>query len=201
MIDARTQEPRPFFEYFEFAASGALQQVASVPLVHPGVTQAPGTPLPATIPIQEIAAVRINMQSTNGRPGNRKMTRDLTRLVHLPNVGRYRAQTCGADPVLGGGLSPAVEAGPPLAVRLTWPPSPDEMDGERDVTMYVIWRRETTDPEWRTPLVNIAPSGDNPYTFVDASVESGRSYMYGLQAQDCSPALSAMSIVGPVAVP
>jgi hypothetical protein len=85
-------------------------------------------------------------------------------------------------------------------VTITWTRSSDEASGEKDVERYAIFRRLSSAAAFGDPITSI-PAGQTNYSFVDASVITGNTYIYGIAAQDCSPNLSGVSASVAVTVP
>jgi type II secretory pathway pseudopilin PulG len=195
----------PFFSYLrEIDGSGELQVVADslLPLYH----QAPlhlalADTGQASWP-DSIRAVQVTIGGTNGLGGDRERQVETERLIPLPNAGQEVLSTCGSVPLLGVGLGVAADtlgSGEPV-IELTWNPATDESGGEEDVVRYVIWRKESGQPDWGDAYLAI-PAGDSSYTYVDAAVESGKVYQFALAAQDCTPSLSTLTASSLVAVP
>lgn len=198
----------PFFQYYrQVTAVGGLTSIqpvpnASLPLRHSvKIHLAPGDTA-GLAAIDSLRGVRVTLLSTNGKIGTEERTREISRLVRLPNAGIASRKTCGDEPLPVTGLvaSPTVLGTGQPAVNLTWPQALDEGSGEQDVVRYVIWRRLASNPSWGDPYLSI-PSGNPTYAYQDAAVTSGDNLMYAVAAQDCTPQLSTMNIAGPVAVP
>jgi hypothetical protein len=151
--------------------------------------------------VDSLRGVELNFTVTNGKSGTDERTLSLSRTIRFPNAGLAVRRTCGDAPILGVGLAAAglVIGGNP-AVQLTWSPATDEQAGEKDVELYVIWRRVLGDPEWGTPYLSI-PAGQASYIYQDVDVTSGTTYEYALAAQDCTPLASVLTQSAPVLVP
>jgi prepilin-type N-terminal cleavage/methylation domain-containing protein len=152
--------------------------------------------------IDSVRAVRLALTVTNGLTETAERRRSLARLIHLVNGGLAARKTCGDAPLLGTGLTASVTtlgAGAPV-VMLGWNAATDEFGGETDVERYVIWRRRASEPVFTDPYLSI-PAGNPTYSYTDAAVASGESYVYALAAQDCTPSLSPRVTIGPVSVP
>ena len=153
--------------------------------------------------IDSLRGVRITITATNGLTGTEERRRTISRTIRLPNAGLVNRANCGDEPMYGGGLSAAVGGvlGAPF-IRLTWNPATDENSGEKDVVRYVIWRRRVTDPPFNEmdPYVSI-PGGVPSYEYIDEDVFSGDQFWYAVAAQDCTPSLSSLTMVGPILIP
>jgi prepilin-type N-terminal cleavage/methylation domain-containing protein len=148
--------------------------------------------------IDGVRAVRLALTVTNGLTETAERRRALSRLIHLVNGGLAARKTCGDAPLLGTGLTASVAT--PQVVVLGWNAATDEFGGETDVERYVIWRRRAAEPVFTDPYLSI-PAGNPTYSYTDAAVASGESYVYALAAQDCTPSLSTRATIGPVSVP
>lgn len=192
----------PFFRYYKESSAGVDSILPGfLPLFHSEPTHGSPSDTGAVALIDSIRAVRVTLTATNGKVGDQERTAVLTRLIRLPNVGFGTLETCGSPPILGGGISAALVTldGAP-AVNLTWGRATDEGGGENDVVRYVLYRRLASETSWDEPYLSI-PAGETNYTYVDADVEPGESYLYALAAQDCTPTLSTLSSSVPVTIP
>lgn len=192
----------PFFRYFRDTDSGVDSlSPDTLPLFHSLPTHGSPADTGVVALIDSIRAVRVTLTATNGREGEEERTTFLTRLIPLPNVGFGTLETCGSPPILGGGLTATVvtASGAP-AVKLDWGRATDEGGGEGDVVRYVLYRRLSTESAYDEPYLSI-PAGETNYTYTDADVEPGESYLYALAAQDCTPTLSSLSSSVSVAIP
>jgi hypothetical protein len=152
--------------------------------------------------IDSVRVVQVSLTVTNGLTGTTERKRAVSRYIRLPNVGLASKQTCGDDPILGTALTATWNATPPGGVDLAWNAAVDELGGERDVTRYVIFRKLATDPLWGDPYLSIPPTGTTPYLYTDrADMISGKSYIYGLAAQDCTPSNSSVASSLTVTIP
>jgi prepilin-type N-terminal cleavage/methylation domain-containing protein len=153
--------------------------------------------------VDSLRGVRITLTATNGLTGAEERRRTITRTIRLPNAGLVNRANCGDEPFSGIVFNAAVVIlGGDPQVQLTWNPAIDENSGEKDVVRYVIWRRRVTDPPFTDmdPYVSL-PAGALTYGFQDQDVVSGDAFQYAVAAQDCTPSLSSLTIVGWVNVP
>ena len=198
----------PFFEYFwlktPLSAPAYIEQVpaAAIPLMHSVPVHGSAADTGVAARIDSVRAVQVNFTTTNGLTGTEERLRSVTRLIRIPNAGLAVRRSCGDEPILGatlnaGGVTTGL--GEP-AVNLSWAQAVDESGGEGDVTRYVVWRRESSNPDWGDPYLSI-PAGQANYTYQDQAVSSGDRYFYALAAQDCTPSLSSQSISALVVVP
>ncbi len=194
----------PFFQYYWQTVVGGVVSVAQVPNA--------SLPWRHTIPIHlaladsglaaridSVRAVQVNFTVTNGLTGTAERKRALSRFIRLPNVGLANRQTCGDAPQLGTALTATLNG---AAVDLRWNAAIDETAGEKDVTRYVLWRRLSTDLTWGDPYLSIPPAGTATYLYTDnAGLVSGKTYIYGLAAQDCTPTNSSLTQSLTVTIP
>ena len=195
----------PFFQYYEQvinAGTPTIQQVPNgiLPEQHTSpIHLAIGDTLPFSR-IDNVRAVLVSFSVTNGLSGSSERRRPLSRYIRLPNVGLTTKQTCGDPPILGTGIT-AVWNPATTGVDLTWGAAVDELAGERDVVRYVVWRRSVSDSGWGDPFLSFPPTGKPPYAYSDHDVTSGSKYIYGLAAQDCTPANSNLVASAEVDIP
>lgn len=193
---------RPFFRYYRVQGTAVtLVPSAWLPLAHLRAIHLSPTDTGTAGRIDLIRAVEVNYAVSNGLDGARERTYPITFQVALPNMGMARLRSCGDVPLLQQALIAAVDvsSGAPQVV-LTWAPATDEAQGERDVSLYVLWRRLAGAADWGDPYLSL-PAGNTSYLYADAAVTPGASYEYALAAQDCTPALSAMATSATVIIP
>ena len=195
----------PFFQYYWqviVAGSPAIQQVPndSLPFWHNVPLHLSLADVGPAARIDSVRAVLVSFSVTNGLSGSSERRRPLSRYIRLPNVGLSTRHTCGDPPILGTGIS-AVWNPATSGVDLTWNAAVDELSGERDVVRYVIWRRAISDSAWGDPFLSFPPTGLPSYLYTDRDVTSGSKYLYGLAAQDCTPANSNLVASAEVDIP
>lgn len=195
----------PFLRYHRLLspASGAAAIVpAAAPLAHTEPIHLALSDTGSAAVIDSVRAVEINIVGTNGLVGRAERRRQLRRVVRLPNAGLAVRRICGDEPLLGTTLTAAVITGPSgqPAVQLSWGAATDETGGEGDVVRYVLWRRLQGAADWGEPFLSI-PAGNAMYVYEDGTVNRGDTYVYGLAAQDCTPALSSLAQSGATMIP
>ncbi len=195
----------PFFQYYAqviVAGSPTIQQVPNgiLPLSHSVPIHLAIADTGAAARIDSVRAVLVSFSVTNGLSGSSERRRPLSRYIRLPNVGLSTKQTCGDPPILGTGIA-AVWNPATTGVDLTWNAAVDELSGERDVVRYVIWRKTISDSSWGDPFLSFPPAGTPSYVYTDRDVTSGSKYLYGLAAQDCTPANSNLVASAEVDIP
>lgn len=190
------REGEPFFAYLRHGMD-ANDNLTLLPVADSLM------PLSFQAPVSDsIRAIRVNLRATNGLSGDKEREVELSRLIDLPNAGFGQLNTCGSAPLLGSALTatPVTLAGGDDAIQLSWTAATDETQGEKDVVRYVIWRRQVGATDWGDPYRAI-PSGQGAYTFDDDAADPVVVYEYALAAQDCTPAVSTLSVSNPVFIP
>ena len=141
-----------------------------------------------------VRAVRMNYRISNGLQGIDERSRTISTVIEVPNNGVRMPDVCGRAPFPPGAFA-AVDAGDGSGrVTLTWNRSADQDAGEDDVRQYIIWRRLSSSPLFAQPLlVTAAGTGVANYSTEFTDQVPGSSYVFGIAAQDCTPALSSIS--------
>jgi len=187
----------PFFTYYRNSVVSGVTVLASVPAAQ--IPLAHSVPVHLALAdtaqfarIDSVKGVQVSFTVSNGSTGTAERKRTIQRLIRLPNAGLRNKKICGDEPQLGAVGFNAVRVLLPnglSAVNLTWNPATDENSGEKDVVLYVIWRRLDTDLDWGEPYLSL-PAGSPSYFYQDADVEPATNYVYALAAQDCTPRTS-----------
>lgn len=179
-----------FFHYYKSSNTGALTMIpaASLPLYWDAVSR-----------IQDSISV-VEMRVAGLYRDVRRST-DVTRTIYhrtaLLNYGKLKVAICGDPPISPTGVTATQVLDSMSAIvkiRVTWTASISESSGEADVGLYVVQRRPTSGTDWE-PLQNVVAQGLASYSFDDYAFVSG-SWIYGVFAQDCSPANSAVAAAG-----
>lgn len=190
----------PFFRYFKLNATGALVEIAqsTLPRRHlPGWHGAPAdTGVNALV--DSIVLVRVKFTAVHRDPRHPDATRVEERTIRITNAGLVRASTCGDAPLAATGLVGVADATP--QVTLTWTKSTDESAGEKDVEQYAIYRRDPGTAAFAEPFASVAAGAPFP-SFVDSDVKPGESWIYGVAALDCTPALSPVVTTPTLIIP
>jgi prepilin-type N-terminal cleavage/methylation domain-containing protein len=176
----------PFFQYYKLVTN-PVTGLQSLTLVTPGELPASYT---STLMIDSIRAVQVTYRVTNGDTGSAQRIQSFSLTSALPNLVSPELETCGNSPQ----PVPSVTAdtGGTFgmdSVVVSWPPSPDEWGGERDIMRYIVWRRLATDSTWNAPFTS-EPNGQLSYTFVDLTAPDTIGVEYAVSAQDCTPSFS-----------
>lgn len=196
---------RAFFQYLRLKASADSLVVDSVrasslPLTHRASIHAAPGDTGSFATIDSVRAVRIDVASTNGETGDAERRQDLAYTVWMRNLGQAPQTMCGSAPIFGSAVTAtaATQDGKPV-IEVQWSAATDESGGEKDIIRYVVWRRVVGGSDG-DPFLSI-PAGLSLYTYDDATVQSGTSYVYSVAAQDCTPAISSIVESSAVTVP
>ena len=133
-------------------------------------------------------------------------TRTLNLRIKLMNAGLIHHITCGNAPIAITSLTANVTAAngtttPQTYVTLTWNAATDDNGtGEKDVERYAIYRRLSTQTNFDQPIGSIV-AGHASYSFQDSDVQTGQVWVYGVSAQDCTPASSSIVTASSVTIP
>jgi prepilin-type N-terminal cleavage/methylation domain-containing protein len=194
----------PFFRYYRHinpvSGSQRMDTVPAswLPLRHTAPIHGSATDTGVLARVDSVRAIDVAFQTSDNLPAPYTRTYSLSRTVALPNAGKEIRKTCGDGPLLQGSVNftlvdTVVATKRQLALK--WQPSVDEYSGEQDVQRYVIWRDTVLFAMGvvRDPFLSVA-AGDTAYLYLDATVDTTKTYFYALAAQDCTPSLSNLSI-------
>ena len=195
---------QPFFRYFRTDSVGRPDSVrtATLPLIHTaslhGAVEDTGRS--ALTDSIRIVRVRISGLYKNRLPDG--TTEDVIRTVessiNLLNAGMIQRTTCGDAPI-GTGINAVNLVGGAPRISLTWSSSVDQNVGEKDVERYALFKHRAAEPDWGEPFLSF-PANLTSYSYVDNALSAGEQWQYGIMAQDCSPANSALSVSAVVTV-
>jgi Tfp pilus assembly protein PilW len=191
------------FQYFTSDTLGNVTPVAAtkLPLVHTVAIDGATADTGKVALVDSIVAVRLKFRvNVHDRHGG-TTTREAAVMIRILNAGMPHATTCG-DPPLG--ITPTAVASDPADsvphATITWPASLDEAAGEKSVERYMLFRRPSSATAFTESFASV-PAGLTTYSYVDANVQSGDSWVYGVAAQDCTPTNSAIGVTGAVIIP
>jgi hypothetical protein len=195
------------FQYFAGDTLGALSPVASskLPLIHRAAMHGAVNDTGRFALVDSVRTVRVRMTTVYHDPRSGDALRRLDVTIKLMNSGMMRRSTCGETPV---GVTPvavatAANAGLGIAspyVTVTWNHALDDGAGEHDVERYAIYRRTPAQTLFNEPFTSV-PAGATSYSFRDTDVASGQTWIYGVAAQDCTPASSAVGQSSTIVIP
>lgn len=184
-----------FFRYSRATSTGAL---ASIPVGSLPIDWQDTTRLADSVRVVEI---RVSTLFADARTGG-EIVQTSYGSTRLLNAGLLQQRTCGTSPLPPRSVTATLQLdvnGVPTSIRSEWNASLEEGGGERDVSVYVVQRRPSSGTEWST-LRNVPANGDASYAYEDFTLASG-SWVYGVFAQDCSPANSPVVAAAAVVVP
>jgi type II secretory pathway pseudopilin PulG len=187
---------QPFFRYTRVNSSGQVVAIA-----------------PASLPIYWDAtggiadSIRTVTVDVNGVYRGRNLKNDTVSFkrrvnsqTSLMNIGLAQRGSCGDLPLNPGTpVATIIWAPGPVKdhIELTWTASADEAGGEKDVERYAVFRRPITQALFDEPIAVIGKGSVN-YSFDDFDLQPGTTFVYGVAAQDCSPANSTILVSNPV---
>jgi len=192
------------FQYFKRDSAGVSTAIspALLPLYHAATIHGSAADTGRSALTDSIKTVRLRMTAMYRDRNGVQIIRRIDMTIQLMNAGLVRRTDCGEPPI---GVTPtatlgtnAVTGGPIITVA--WTRSTDEATGEKDVERYTIFRRASAVSAFTEPIASI-PAGSATYTFKDANVASGDSWIYGVAAQDCTPNSSSIGATSTVIVP
>ncbi|HEU4989411.1 MAG TPA: hypothetical protein VFT41_06495 [Gemmatimonadaceae bacterium] len=192
------------FQYFTSDTLGNLSPVpdAKLPLYHAAAVHGSPADTGRYALVDSIRTVRVRLAAVYHDPRQGDVIRRIESTIRILNAGLINRVTCG-DPPLGASAvaaTPSPVGAPAPYVTITWNASVDETSGEKDVERYALYRRPDSVAAFDQPFSSI-PAGLATYTFTDDNVQSGDHWIYGVSAQDCTPANSPIATTGTVIVP
>lgn len=191
------------FQYFRVTAADTLAAVptSSLPLYHYAAAHGSSADTGSYALIDSIRSVRVSLKAVYHDPRAGDVLRTLKMTFRLLNAGLTPRSSCGQAP---SGVTPAATTSTAGAtapfVKLTWSAAADDGAGENDIYRYVIYRRAATATAFTQPY-SAVPAGSSTYTFTDNAVTHGDQWVYGVSAQDCTPASSGIVSTATVTVP
>jgi prepilin-type N-terminal cleavage/methylation domain-containing protein len=191
------------FQYFTSDTLGNLSAVtnAQLPLYHKAMVHGSAADTGKYARIDSIRMVTVRLSTVYHDPKTGDVTRRLQTTIRILNAGLINRTTCG-DPPLGVSVTatPSALGAPSPYVTVQWGASTDETGGEKDVERYALYRRPDSVAAFGEPFSSI-PAGSATYSFTDNNVLSGDHWIYGVSAQDCTPANSPIATTGTIIVP
>lgn len=186
-----------FFQYFTYdSATSRLDSIptADLPLFHSAAIHGSAADTGSAARVDLIRDVRVYVSGVYRDPRTNAATvRTVVGSTNIVNAGMLHHDQCGDPPASVTNTAVTYYAAPPAVqayVEVSWNASPDQDTGEKDVARYMIFRRATGSSQWGSPIGSLAASRAD-YTY-DVSADSG-SWDYGVVAQDCTPANSALT--------
>jgi hypothetical protein len=191
------------FQYFTSDTLGNLSAVTNtqLPLYHKAMVHGSAADTGKYARIDSVRMVTVRLSTVYHDPKTGDVTRRLQTTIRILNAGLINRTTCG-DPPLGVSVTatPSALGATSPYVTVQWGASTDEAGGEKDVERYALYRRPDSVAAFGEPFSSI-PAGSATYSFTDNNVLSGDHWIYGVSAQDCTPANSPIATTGTIIVP
>lgn len=194
------------FQYWKADTSGTLTRVsgALLPINHSAAMHGSTADTSRSALTDSIKQMRVTFKSIYHDPKtNVDVMRTVSQTIHLMNAMLIHRSTCGQPPL---GVSPtavATAAGPgnpQTSVTISWAASTDEAHGEKDIERYALYRRLAAVTTFDEPFASV-PAGSTSYSFTDTDVVTGQQWVYGVAAQDCTPASSPIGSTTTITIP
>ena len=200
--DAR--DTMPFFTYYKTDTLNRLIPIpkSKFPIYH-GIIHGAVDDTGKAALTDSIRAVRIHFVTATRDPRTgQDALRTVETLVRLMNSGLLSRSSCGQPPYAPTNVvATSSAAGAAVkSVVVTWTASVDDAGGERDIERYAIFRRLATQTVFGDPISSIPGAKTATYSYSDLGVVANGQYIYGVAAQDCSPALSPATAAAAVTV-
>ncbi|MBM4194332.1 MAG: hypothetical protein FJ202_08150 [Gemmatimonadetes bacterium] len=183
------------FRYWKTDASGNITQIpqASLPIYYDNATK-------------QADSIRIVTMRLATLYRDARQQKDVVRTMYsntrLLNAGMLQQRTCGTEP-LGPNSVTATQVydvdSVLIKITVGWNKSLEEAGGEKDVAAYLIMRRPSAGTDWEV-IGNLVANNSASYTYDDVAFRSG-GWVYGVVAQDCSPANSPVGAAAAVTNP
>jgi type II secretory pathway component PulJ len=191
-----------FFQYMKPNSVGGLDSIraARLPLFHSAPTHGSPADTASSALTDSIRVVRMTVTGLYNDPDKGPIMKTVVSSTKLLNAGMSRSTVCGDLPiaVTTATAFPFGPLGHPTKVTVGWIKSLDQDAGEKDVERYMVFKKLAASSDWGNPIADIAASQDT-YTLDDTTLPSGL-WTYGIIAQDCSPANSAVTSTNTVNV-
>ncbi len=181
------------FTYF-YSPTDSIAPV-KLPLVHtiPIHGSAGDTGIVASRLVDSVRFVRVHFEGEFYDPKTQtSVIRKIESFIHISNAGLKNHKMCGDPPVAPAAVTAVATNIPIPQVTITWARNTDELGGEKDVERYALFKRADTTAAFSEPFRSVVAGGSATYTFVDYDVKSGDRLIYGLAAEDCTPAMSSV---------
>lgn len=190
------------FKYFVLdTTTGVLDSLraSSLPLYHTAPIHGSPADTGASALTDKIRMVTVDLYGTITDPDSHQpVRRHIAGDVRLLNAGLLRHSTCGQPPIPVS--LTATIAADKKSIILSWNPSVDDGTGEKDVERYMIFRRSADSTSYGEAYTSIA-AGATSYTYFDVNIKPNDHWVYGVAAEDCTPASSPLAEADPGVVP
>lgn len=191
----------PLFTYYKPDNTGNLVAIPTtkLPLYHAAAQHGLPSDTGQNAWVDSIRMVTVRVAGVYADPQKGPVIRVVQTSTQLLNAGMLHSTICGQAPIAPTGFTAVYDSGPPPNVTLTWSESLDQDAGEKDVERYLVFRRASSSSTWDDAITSVAASSPT-YSIQDVDPPSG-TWVYGLAAQDCSPANSSIVTAGAVTIP
>lgn len=184
-----------FFQYMKPNGLGGLDSIraSKLPIFHSAPIHGSPADTASSALTDSIRVVRMTVTGLYNDPDKGAIMKTVVSSTKLLNAGMSRSTVCGDKPiaVTTATATPVGPLGHPTKVTIAWTKSLDQDAGEKDVARYMVFKKASASPDWGSPIADIAASQNN-YTLDDTTMPVG-TWTYGIIAQDCSPANSAVT--------
>lgn len=193
------EDDQPVFSYERLDGDGKLTTIptADLPLYHSAPTHGSAADTGTYASVDSIRVVNVRLTGQFVERDGRVITRTVSGATRLLNAGMIRNSVCGETPLAPGSAAASYEADSGM-VWVSWNASADQDAAEKDVARYVIYKREASAGSWGVPIGSI-PAASASYVFPDSNLQPG-DWVYGIVAQDCTPANSPMAVTAAVSI-
>jgi prepilin-type N-terminal cleavage/methylation domain-containing protein len=185
-----------FFQYMKPNSAGGLDSIraSALPIYHSAPVHGSPADTGSSALTDSIRVVRMTVTGLYNDPDKGAIMKTVVSSTKLLNAGMSRSTVCGDVPIAVASASaiafPFLSAHP-TKVTIAWTKSLDQDAGEKDIGRYMVFKKSTASSDWGSPIADVAAS-QNTYTLDDTTLPAG-SWVYGIIAQDCSPANSSVT--------
>jgi len=184
---------QPAFRYFKADSLGGLMEIPSsvLPLRHSALQHENAADTGRAALIDSIRLVRVRMIGRYRDARGAEVRDTVEHSIRIANAGLLHFAACGEKPAAPSAVEgrARVRSGQPY-VEVEWRASGDERAGEKDVERYVIYRRPKGAQQFGEPIASVLAARFTTYAHRDIDVRPGEEWIYGVAAQDCTPAIS-----------
>ncbi|MEO8333753.1 MAG: prepilin-type N-terminal cleavage/methylation domain-containing protein [bacterium] len=204
IVKMPSRDTMPFFTYYKSDTLNRLTPIprSQLPLYH-GIIHGAVDDTGKFARTDSIRAVRVHFLTAARDPRtNQDALRTVETMVRVMNSGLLDRTSCGQPPYPGGTplvITNLITQTPKATI--TWTKSSDDNAGEKDIERYAIFRRLSSQTVFGDPISSVPGRLAATYTYVDNAVTQGQTYVYGIAAQDCTPALSGVASSIAVTIP
>jgi len=193
------RDDEPVFSYERLDGAGKPISIAAadLPLQHSAPTHGGPADTGKAAWVDSIRVVGIHLTGQFVDRDGKRIERTVSGSTRLLNAGMIRNAVCGEIPLPPGSAGAAYDADDGV-VWVGWSASGDQDAAEKDVARYVVYKREASASYWGSPIGSV-PAATANYEFSDSNLQPG-NWVYGIAAQDCTPANSPMAVTAAVSI-